>query len=1001
MLPLWIIDITPKSDRRDAFMRLVGQIDHVFIRKDDETVFSNTVEEFITEEETETLNNNIAINETTESDDTVETEIADEDHIRERLKKEEERKAARNAKITGNYWYYSSYELEDFFSKEDIDKVTSVSTNETDVTADDEGIISIANSVYKFQEKIIRDAKDFIMELRASNAKPYQPINIIVLGDASEELTQMIYASIAIIIQKEKGRFLVGHIHQGMRIFGALYIPCNTNASTVSERVKILRLLREIEVQHNITAIRGYDNMMLYQDVQNRVECSYTRLNPQEQAEYLVQCIVHMFLACDINHPLLSGTGTDDTFYFSMGASSIYFDMTVEDQNDANMVADNIVNSFKADGDHEKSDIDVKLFDENQFTADHFVGHFHVEKIDLAKTFEKESPSPHPIADFTNRNLKRFYYQYYLRYFPADLLREVMLKIDDSTKKQLEEISRHSNSELQGAEKLLPHTLKKILSKVNPNGGALAFVEEKFHGMQEFMSREKNQIQRSLESCYWQKIIAENNTSFEEYHDVYRTDIETKNNGSGCNTLKKEKLSQLKEMLSKEKTLMSTFVRTFLLGIILVLSLLPIVEFISYTVIDLGDVRHNAFYWGIAFFMIPVLIQFIHLFFYIRKKTNLINTLKVYYTHDAYARIANRIESEATAYYNKLIDLTEAYLQRCKRIRNEIRIKTPAPQLNLLFPQSKFNQPLNEGVFNGVSLIPSSEVERCLIRVNGRPEIVNKLTTEDYFILINHFKDEFSSLFDGVSLIDKHARRFDETIGDYVFVSQEETKQECEELWKKTKEEFFVQLFKGIKKEMLPRACPTIGDKLIQYKKKMNSFDLLEEMVAYAATNGEFSSEKNTEYADIKINREIEDLLTQYLPLYTTQVQCSKYEELFKKYIFVTRWKTFKSLALNRILPKEDFDQETRELCIYTDETKAKQKKAKKNTLNQNIDLDLDTLDLELKEMKYKRYLSSLILWSVSPDDNSNEWLNLFDVNFFSTAYSERNKLREVLNQND
>lgn len=29
MLPLWIIDITSKSERRDAFQRLVAQIEHV------------------------------------------------------------------------------------------------------------------------------------------------------------------------------------------------------------------------------------------------------------------------------------------------------------------------------------------------------------------------------------------------------------------------------------------------------------------------------------------------------------------------------------------------------------------------------------------------------------------------------------------------------------------------------------------------------------------------------------------------------------------------------------------------------------------------------------------------------------------------------------------------------------------------------------------------------------------------------------------------------------
>ena len=62
-----------------------------------------------------------------------------------------------------------------------------------------------------------------------------------------------------------------------------------------------------------------------------------------------MQCLVHLYLACDIHHPLLSGTGSEDTFYFSMGATSIFFDMTIEDENDADKVASEIIDKFKED----------------------------------------------------------------------------------------------------------------------------------------------------------------------------------------------------------------------------------------------------------------------------------------------------------------------------------------------------------------------------------------------------------------------------------------------------------------------------------------------------------------------------------------------------------------------------------------------------------------------------------------------------------------------------
>ena len=83
------------------------------------------------------------------------------------------------------------------------------------------------------------------------------------------------------------------------------------------------------------------------------------------------------------------------------------------------------------------------------------------------------------------------------------------------------------------------------------------------------------------------------------------------------------------------------------------------------------------------------------------------------------------------------------------------------------------------------------------------------------------------------------------------------------------------------------------------------------------------SSENNTEFADIKVNINLDDLLLQYLPIYTTNTQYSQYDELFQKYMFVTRWRTYDTIAYNRLLPKEDFDQEMREERVFVYETKS------------------------------------------------------------------------------
>ena len=388
MLPLWIIDITKKSNRRDAFLHLVEKMEHVFIPdalKIQDADGESPIVSFADDKgETMPESGGTSLSLSEESG----TGGADQMKSRtmeEKLDEEEREEAARQAVIRGDYWYYSVFDYDTYFEGLDIN--------------DHDCIKNVAERLYDFQEAIVSTGKDFIMTLRKSNAKPYQPINIVVLGDVTEDLTRTVFPSIAAILQKEKGRFLPAHIHQGMSVFGMLYVPCDTNTYLVNERCNILRLLNEIEVQHNITAIRGYDHMMLYQNVQNRTECTYSLLSEEQQAQYLLQCIVHLFLACDINHPLLSGTSSDDAFYFSMGATSVFFDMTVEDENDADKVANEIVNNFKEDGDNEKVEQDIYLVDKDLYSAELFVKTIKVENFDLDND-ERPEVKPHPIHHF-------------------------------------------------------------------------------------------------------------------------------------------------------------------------------------------------------------------------------------------------------------------------------------------------------------------------------------------------------------------------------------------------------------------------------------------------------------------------------------------------------------------------------------------------------------------------------------------------------------------------
>lgn len=1001
MLPLWIIDITSKSIRRDEFRRLVGKIEHVWMPDAESDEPMETEQPPVAIEQ---VAEEVGLAMPSEASEPKQEQVdALQQTIDEKLEEEEKQKAAREAVIKGNYWYYSSFEYEDYFKSIELTNLDN--RNQT------------AQQLYDFQEAIIAEAKNFIMELRNSNAKPYQSINIAVLGDSTEPLTQLVFASIAAILQKEKGRFLPGHIHQGMGIFGMLYIPCDINTYLFEDRSRIQRLLNEIEVQHNLPSVRGYDRMMLYQNVQNRTECTYPKLSDEELAQYLLQCLVHLFLACDINHPLIHGTGSDDMFYFSMGATSVYFDMTVEDENDANKVASELLKAFKEEGDNGKLNSDLQLIDKSLYKTNVFIKTVDVDKLDLREA-EESSPSPHPIHDFFHRNLKRLYYNYYLRFYPAELLRDVLQRIDAQTGNYLNQISNQCSISFKDAEITILPAITRVISKVNEHSGGLFCLEAMIVDAQQQMSKEKNDIQRELDRGFWQKIMydrplipSDQLAPFEDYHDAYMNDIKSKNNGSSCKSMKDDVLEKLKVLLSHEKTVLATLSRCFFMGILCVLGILPILDFLSPDFINLGDVRSHAFPWGVVLFMLPLLTEFVFLLFYLRKRNKLIRELKAYYMHDGYARLANRIEFECNEFYDRMVVLFDEYLTRCKLIRKETNFETPNPDAKTLFPKGIFNQPLNGGFFGSPDnvLIPNSEIEGSRIKVNFTPRFVNQLSKSHYYLLINHFNNELAMLFKGVEVIDSHARRFDEKTNSYVFVSRDELMKQKDKQWEQLKGQFKEQLLSDIKMEMVPREFPTVGEKLVQYKKKINKLNLLEPMINYAATNGEVTSEADTEYADVKVNIDIEELVSNYLPLYTTRMQTAKYDEIYKKYIFITRWRCFEHFSFNRILPKEDFDQKILEERVYQEEMKAANRKQKKmkslkqdDYYNDLIDPTWETKEPEVNSSNQKSLpISSVILWAVCPDDNSGEWLKLFDAEDFSRAYQCRKDFRKNLNKLD
>ncbi len=676
MLPLWIIDLRAKSERRDIFQSLLAKIDHVCISEEHGSSDSEPGSglplpacgdsmarydrpSFAAEYSGHSLDDTM---------DPEQVEIADR------------HEADKNSIITGDYWRYSRMQdlfyglyignegrnLRQFYDMQHIRK-------DTEQTPTAEGT---AERLYAFQSDLVVEGQKFIHQLRRSNAHPDAKINVVVLGDLTEEFTRIVFPAIAGLLQKEKERILPHHIHQGMEVIGMLFVPSDINTREVSIRRSMLRTLTEIDVQHCVNDIRGYDHMMIYQDVQNRTECQYPLLNDRQLAQYLLQCIVNLYLACDDSHPLLSGTSSADVFYFSMGASSVCFDTATEDAKCRHRIAVELIRNFKSEGDDEKLGQKLDIISADEYNPGSFFSFDELSKLNC-DDIDEDTPSPHPVRNFMAKYLKRYYYNLYIRFFTRNLMQRVINRIDRCTRDSLEALSAKSKDRFAFAQQSIHGKIDEIIGKINANDGGIPRIIRAFKDVQEQLSAKKEYIRFILEQNFWREIeskhIPKNSLdSFTNYHDAYTVDIKEKNGGARQLEMKKQAVTELNGCLSGEATILSRLCRSALLGIMCALALVPVLNLISPDIIDLGNVRRNGGWWAMSLFFIPAVCQLISYLRYNRTKKRAVTNLKAMYLHDAYSRVSNRIESEIKSFYDKVIALSGKYIERCDIIRKEL-----------------------------------------------------------------------------------------------------------------------------------------------------------------------------------------------------------------------------------------------------------------------------------------------------------------------------------------
>ena len=807
-----------------------------------------------------------------------------------------------------------------------------------------------------FVDRIIEDGQKFVRFLNKNNPVNDPCINICVLGDASEIFTLTIFSAVAAIIKKEKPLIVPDHVQQGINVLGMLFVPSDVNTLPFLKRQGVLRCMKELQVQRRVNRAGGYDKVMLYQDTQHRTEKVYPLLTPEQQTDFVFQCLVHLYYVCDSLHPLLDGSNANDDFYFSMGAGSLYYDTVEQDDRDEVEVGNRLVSRFKEKGESSAGlDKDKNAICDLDISPESLL-------LDLFENDVKNNQpdpralmadcSPHPLNDFTSLFLKKRFYGEYLLHYVENYQKQAVRRIARSSQEKLLQV----NDEMQSVEKKIRANIDvnipQLIRCSSEDLGALSLIDGKLGELTQTVTHHKADLKDKVESCIWHRI--EDNLdpwfkdAFAKYHDAFRSDSEKATAHPACDELKQEKVRELTGHLKNDATVLSRIVRAFLAGIVSVLAFMPVLETISPRLINLGDVAHSPFFYAFTLFLLPAIVEAVRFWRYHRKRKRLENELVAYYLHDSYARLANRQYNKVNQLYDFVLRLIDKYRERCEKIRSDsddfFNIDNA---LELCLPRTMFNQPVIGGTCCGRQIFADEQQNHNVLLIDIDRVKIDKITRTQEYFLINKYSEQFSELFKGI-LVDQKVM-IPQT-GEYVVLTKEEMAKLEEEKYQKVKKDFEKLMKNCIKRLFIKREDSTVGEKLDLYRKSVvntRGFDLF---CRFNATNGEFTANDNESFADIKSNSpRMKDAFGPFLPLKTTyQVMEEEEKPFFRKYLFLTRWRTFNFITASRVLP--EIDVEDKDFLV----------------------------DYGFGEGN-RRPVASIVLYSIL-GNLSSEWYNLFDA---------------------
>lgn len=550
---------------------------------------------------------------------------------------------------------------------------------------------------------------------------------IVIIGAADEELSQSIFAPLAGLVRDNLPRIISDHANLGVEITGILYIPNTINQlDSPQDRAKAAMLLEDVNMLNERLGARHFNRVVDFQDVQYKGARFYSSLDAEQRAELLYEILTHLFFVSAGNERLFDKIGQDSGI-FSLGAASIYYNSEQHHGYELKRLLDKLVAEFKETENTDKDyagKIVQEVLKEDLLNPEAVATRLREGcgslDIDLKK-MDGEA-DPHPVWDLFCSDLFPKYYRKFLKFMPARLQKfmqtlsyVLVTKFSGIIRKNRETAATHFKSALLSF-------YKKVFLDTAAKFATIAQMESVFSSAKDFLHKRCGELEFNL-----LEIVPVPKYLRHDYDKCLSDEEENKPS---------KIMEKLKQNLKKEPVVLSLVVRCFLLGILLVFTIIPVLRVLSPNVINLGEIATIEWLWIPVLFFLPLIIEFC---IKLRRHFKRIKRLKYRLLAATLLNVNKRLSSflmdEQMAFYDALLEECDTQMKLLSEFRKRLSVPEPEEGKSVI-PETMFNQPLIGGQFCGEKLLEDQSVSEAQIRVKDEKVRLSLLEREAVLSLL-------------------------------------------------------------------------------------------------------------------------------------------------------------------------------------------------------------------------------------------------------------------------